>query len=195
MNFLYRFLFALVPLLLLLAACGPGNHIRLLPPPALSSHALPPPNAPSISVVLFEDQRKDIHSIGERRDGSSFTTSQNVPGWISRALADELARNKLRVTYASTVAEARSGNPDYLVTGRVDDVWVKEDGRLELTAAMRINLSLASRSGRIWSETCNSSQTKAGLPSSGWVDELLLDTLKELLQPITQKIVQTVEKK
>lgn len=192
---IYRLPLLLLPLLFALAACGPGNHIRLLPPPGLSSQTLPPPNAPSISVVHFEDKRKDLHSVGERRDGSAFTTSQNVAEWISRALADELARHKLRVTYAATVAEARGGNPDYLVTGRIDDVWVKEDGRLALTASMRINLSLANRKGRLWSETCNSSQTKAGLPSGGWADELLLDTLKDLLNPITQKIVQTVEKK
>lgn len=192
---IFRFPLLLLPLLLLLAACGPGNHIRLLPPPSLSGQSLPPPNAPSISVVRFEDKRKDFHSVGARRDGSAFTTSQNVAEWISRALADELARSKFQVTYAASVSEARAANPDYLVTGRVDDVWLKEDSRLELTASMRINLALASRKGRLWSETCNSSQTKAGIPSSGWADELLLDTLKDLLRPTTLKIVQTIDKK
>lgn len=177
------------------AACGPGNTVRLIPPPALSGQSLPAPNAPSICVVNFEDGRSDEYSVGVRRDGSAFTTNQNMSEWISRALADELARDGLRVTYAVSVAQARSGNPDYLVTGRVDNVWLKEDGRLQLTSSMRVNLALANRKGRIWSETCNSSETKAGLPSKGWADDLLLSTLKDLIKPIAQKIVQTVNKK
>lgn len=191
----FRITGLVLSLAILCAACGPGNTVRLLPPPSLSSQTLPAPNAPSVSVVNFEDKRPDAFAIGERRDGSAFTTSQSAPEWISRALADELARNGLRVTYANSVAQARSGNPDYLVTGRVDGVWLKEDGRLQLTSSMRVNLSLANRKGRIWSETCNSSETKAGLPSKGWADDLLLSTLKDLIKPIAQKIVHTVEKK
>lgn len=191
----YRLLWLVLSLAILCAACGPGNTVRLIPPPALSGQSLPAPNAPSICVVNFEDGRSDEYSVGVRRDGSAFTTNQNMSEWIGRALADELARDGLRVTYAVSVAQARSGNPDYLVTGRVDNVWLKEDGRLQLTSSMRVNLALANRKGRIWSETCNSSETKAGLPSKGWADDLLLSTLKDLIKPIAQKIVQTVNKK
>ena len=191
----YRLLWLVLSLAILCAACGPGNTVRLIPPPALSGQSLPAPNAPSICVVNFEDGRSDEYSVGVRRDGSAFTTNQNMSEWISRALADELARDGLRVTYAVCVAQARSGNPDYLGTGRVDNVWLKEDGRLQLTSSMRENLALANRKGRIWSETCNSSETKAGLPSKGWADDLLLSTLKDLIKPIAQKIVQTVNKK
>lgn len=191
----FRITGLVLSLAILCTACGPGNTVRLLPPPSLSGQSLPAPNAPSISVVTFEDKRPDMAAIGERRDGSAFTTNQSAAEWISRALADELARNGLRVTYATSVAQARSGNPDYLVTGQVDGVWLKEDGRLQLTSSMRVNLALANRKGRLWSETCNSSETKAGLPSKGWADDLLLSTLKDLIKPIAQKIVLTIEKK
>ena len=89
----YRLLWLVLSLAILCAACGPGNTVRLIPPPALSGQSLPAPNAPSICVVNFEDERSDEFSVGVRRDGSAFTTNQNVSEWISRALADELARD------------------------------------------------------------------------------------------------------
>ncbi len=112
----YRLLWLVLSLAIFVRRLRPGNTVRLIPPPALSGQSLPAPNAPSICVVNFEDGRSDEYSVGVRRDGSAFTTNQNMSEWISRALADELARDGLRVTYAVSVAQARSGNPDYLVT-------------------------------------------------------------------------------
>ncbi|MDE7370661.1 MAG: hypothetical protein K2N07_02755 [Desulfovibrio sp.] len=48
-------LLALLGAVLLLSACGPSNTVRLLPPPPLDASVLPAPNAPSVSVVNFED--------------------------------------------------------------------------------------------------------------------------------------------
>ena len=77
-----------VSLLALLAACGPSNNVRLLPPPSLDASVLPAPNAPRVTVVMFEDKRMDQTVIGTRRDNSAFVTTDNVPQWISKALAD-----------------------------------------------------------------------------------------------------------
>lgn len=190
------------PLLILLfimafgiAACGPGNQVTLLPPPPLDASTLPPPNAPSVSVVSFDDDRMDSATIGTRRDGSAFVTNGDVPLWISRALADELARNGLRVTFAANTNQARSGNPDYLVTGNVSEVMLKEDSAMQLSAQMRISCTLANRKGRIWTESCNSSQTRSSLPSGASADNLLLDTLKDLIKPIAKKILVSIEDK
>lgn len=186
----------LITLLLLictLAACGPGNSVRLLPPPPLAASSLPPPNAPSVSVVNFSDDRPDQYAIGTRRDGSAFTTGGDVAQWIGRSLADELARRGFRVTFAMDANQARNSNPDYLVTGKVDQVWIRESSALEMSAQMRVNCTLASRKGKLWTETCNSSQSRGTLPSSSAADKLLLDTLDDLLRPIAQKILQTVE--
>ena len=120
---------ALLPALLavlLLSACGPSNNVRLLPPPPLDASVLPAPNAPRVSVVTFADKRTDQSALGVRRDNSAFVTSDDVAQWISRALADELARNGMQVTFALNVGQARSGNPDYLVTGQVDEAWLRE---------------------------------------------------------------------
>lgn len=191
-----KLLFLLTGLILLtLAACGPGNTVRLMPPPPLQASTLPAPNAPSVCVVNFSDNRVDPHAIGVRRDGSYFRTSGDVPLWISRALADDLARQGFRVTFSMTANQAKSSNPDYLVTGIIQEVWLKEMSATEMSAQMRMECSLASRKGRLWSESCNTSQTKNGLPSSSFADNLLLDTMKDLVMPAAQKIYQTVEAK
>lgn len=177
----------------ILAACGPGNSVRLLPPPPIPASTIPAPNAPSITVVNFTDERIDPGAIGVRRDGSAFTTQENVPLWISRALADELARNGLRVTFANSTSQARSGSPDYLLTGQINEVWLKEVSATEMSVQMRVNASLASRKGKIWSESCNSSQTKSNLPGTGSADNLLQDTMRDLVKTIAQKIILTIE--
>ncbi|MDE6734229.1 MAG: hypothetical protein K2J64_02035 [Desulfovibrio sp.] len=188
-------LLALLGAVLLLSACGPSNTVRLLPPPPLDASVLPAPNAPSVSVVNFEDKRVDTASIGVRRDGSAFTTSGDVAEWISRALADELARSGFQVTFAANVNQARSGNPDYLVTGQVDEVWLKENSSMEISSQMRVKCALANRKGRLWSESTNASQSRSGLPSGSTADNLLLDTLRDLVKPMAQKIVQTIDAK
>lgn len=179
----------------LTTACGPGNSVQLLPPPPLQASNLPSPNAPSISVVNFKDERPDPHAIGVRRDGSAFTTIGDVSSWVSRALADELARMGFRVTFAMDTNQARSSSPDYLLTGQVDQVWVKENSATDFVAQMRVNCTLANRKGKLWNETCNSSQNRAGLPSGSFANDLLLDTLRDLIKPIANKVLQTVETK
>lgn len=178
-----------------LAACGPGNTVRLLPPPPVDASALPAPNAPSVSVVCFGDKRPDPEIVGKRRDGSAFTTSGDVAEWISRALADDLARRGLRVTFAMDTAQARSGNPDYLVTGEVEQAWLTESSAVELTAQLRVQCALASRKGRIWSETTNSSQTTGGLLSGATADNLLQETMRGIVQPVATKIMTSVNTK
>lgn len=185
---------AVLPLLAIFG-CGPSNTIRLLTPPPQSVSTLPTPNAPTVSVVNFTDSRLDPAAIGARRDGSAFITSGDVPMWISRALADELAQNGIRITYALDPDQARTSNPQYLVTGVVEEAWIKENSSTSLTVSMRVNCTLANRSGKIWTESCNTSQTRTLLPTGGAADELLLSTLKDLVKPLAQKIIQTIEAK
>lgn len=182
-------------MLFVLSACGPGNNVRLLPAPAIEAASLPAPNAPSISIVAFTDKRLNPEVVGKRRDGSAFTTSGDVAQWLSRALADELARRGLRVTFAMSTAQARSGSPDYLVTGEVEQVWLSEVSRVELSCQFRVKCALANRKGRLWTETTNASQTQGGLMGGAATDTLLLDTMHELIKPVAQKILTTVEAK
>lgn len=180
---------------LLLAACGPGNNVRLLMPVSTETAILPAPNAPSVSVVCFTDKRPDLDVVGKRRDGTAFTTANEAAPWVSRALADELARRGLRVTFALDTAQARSGSPDYLITGVVDQVWLQEASAVELSAHLLVQCTLANKKGRLWTETTNTSQTTGGLLSGAAADELLQKTMADLLRPMVEKIMASVERK
>ncbi|SCM72945.1 hypothetical protein [Desulfovibrio sp. 86] len=185
----------LVLLAFLATACGPANSVRLLPPPFQEGAVLPGPKAPRVTVVAFEDKRQDMTVIGSRRDNTAFVTNDSVTQWISKALADELARNGLQVSYSDSVSQARAGNPDYLVTGDVDQVWLREKSATDLSTQMRVNYSVANRQSRIYKETLNASQSRTVMPTGSAADTIMLDTLRELIKPMAQKIVQAIEAK
>ncbi|MGE4310529.1 hypothetical protein [Desulfovibrio sp.] len=185
----------LVLLAFLATACGPANSVRLLPPPFQEGAVLPGPKAPRVTVVAFDDKREDMTVIGSRRDNTAFVTNDSVTQWISKALADELARNGLQVSYSDSVSQARAGNPDYLVTGDVDQVWLREKSATDLSTQMRVNYSVANRQSRIYKETLNASQSRTVMPTGSAADTIMLDTLRELIKPMAQKIVQAIEAK
>jgi hypothetical protein len=188
--------FAIFLTALLFTACGPSNNVRLLSPPPPDTAVLPAPNAPRVSVVTFTDKRVDRSSLGTRRDGSAFLSDTDPAQWISRALADELARSGMQISYAATTNEARKGNPDFLVTGEMDEVFLRETSATEFSATMRVSYVLANRQARVIPrDTINSSQTRSGLPSARAAENLMLDTLKDLLKPMARKIVQAIETK
>ncbi len=185
----------LVLLAFLATACGPANSVRLLPPPFQEGAVLPGPKAPRVTVVAFDDKRQDMTVIGSRRDNTAFVTNDSVTQWISKALADELARNGLQVSYSDSVNQARAGNPDYLVTGDVDQVWLREKSATDLSTQMRVNYSVANRQNRIYKETLNASQSRTVMPTGSAADNIMLDTLRERIKPMAQKIVQAIEAK
>lgn len=171
----------------LLAACGPSNNVRLFYNSATPS-ILPQPQAPRVVVVMFEDQRLNPQVLGPRRDGSSFTANTSVTDWVSRSLADELARQGVQVSFANTISQAQAGNPNYVVTGVVREIVLKETGPTSASAAMKISVTLRNRSGIVYSENLTSSQEKPFLPSSSAVENLLAETLRELMSPTAKKM-------
>lgn len=172
---------------LLLSACGPSNTVPLLAP-SVPNNVLPAPNAPRVSVVAFEDKR-DSQDLGVRRDGTAFVGSQDVSQWVSQALADELRRCGLQVSYALTPDQARGGNPDYIVTGTLDKAWLREMSATELICDMSATFRVASRSGKLSNrETLNAGQTRNGLPSGNVAQDLMTATLRDLIQPMGRKI-------
>jgi len=127
-----------------------------------------------VTVVAFEDKRMDQTVIGTRRDNSAFVTTDNVAQWISKALADELARNGMQVSYSISVNEARKGNPDFLVTGQIDEANIRETSATDMSTSLRANYVLANRQARIMRESLNASQSRTGLPSGSAADNLML---------------------
>lgn len=185
---------AILSLAALLAACGPSNTVRLLPLPQPAVSTLPAPNAPRVSVVRFEDKRLDL-ILGIRRDGTSFSASEDVAQWFSRALADELTRAGFQVSYALNPGMARSGRPDYIVTGEVRQVQVKEVSATEYSSAMEAQFRLAGIKGEIAGESLTASLNRTAIPGAGIADDLLQQTLQEVVQPMARKIARHVEAK
>ena len=184
-----RLLFLSLALMLamFLTACGPSNTVRLLSPAPAVNPVLPAPNAPRVTVVPFTDNRQDTTNLGVRRD--------DLAQWVSRGLADELRRQGVQVSYAMDENQARSGNPDYIVTGTVEQAWLREVSATELATSMRATYRLAPRSGRVVKETLNSSQNRSGIPTGGAAEEIMLNSMRELVQPMARKIKAIVDGK
>ena len=104
------------------------------------------------------------------------------------ALADEISRMGPQVSYAPSIQLAQSARPDYIVTGTVEEVWVKESNPTTYAATVRISFNVANRQGSVYSQNLSSSQEKTGLPSSGMVEDLLTGTLREVLGVAASKI-------
>ena len=171
----------------MLTACGPSNTIHLQPYKAASS-VLPGPTAPTISVVKFQDQRPDPSSLGKRRDGSYFTTMDSASEWFSRSIVDALSARGYQVSYAQSTAEAIKGRPAYLLTGTLNALKINEKSATSFDTSITATYTLADRNKKISMETLNASQTKTGLPGNSTVENLLRDTLTDVVNPMAEKV-------
>ena len=189
------FLLTLSLLLTLLTACGPSNEIRLIAvaPPKVST--LPRPNAPSVAVVEFKDERQEFAGIGQRRDGSAFTTTDSPTLWVSHALADQLASHGLQVSYTISMEQAKKGNPDYIVWGKLTRLWLRESSATNLETKIEAQVSLANRERRIMQEPRQVAESRGGLPSSDAAKVLLRDSMLDLVEPMANKLAQLIWEK
>ena len=172
---------------LLLAACGPGNTVRLQDP-ATAKGVMPAPNSPTVAIVAFDDKRDDTSIIGERRDNSAFTTTDNVSRWVSMALAEELRAIGYQVSYALSFDQARHAVPDYMIQGSVLKVWLKEDSATSLNTDLKAKFSLANKQKVVVRETVTASQQHTGLPSNSAAENLLCNTVQDLVRTMVEKI-------
>lgn len=177
---------------LALSACAPGSMVRLFYAPS-ASPVLPDPSAPRVTVVMFEDKRPVVQ-LGERKDGTSFMASSLVADWVSRSLADELTRLGLQVSYALTPEQARAGGADYIVTGVLTEVWLKEMKATDYSASMKMTVTVSDYSKALYSEQLSGSQSRRALPAQDVAEKLLAETLRDVMQPAAKKILDTVKK-
>ncbi|MDO5537617.1 MAG: LPS assembly lipoprotein LptE [Desulfovibrionaceae bacterium] len=177
--------------LLLLSGCGPSNSVRLLPlKPAAG--VLPAPSSSTISVVQFADKRQDTSSIGLRRDNSYFTTLDSATRWLSTAIADNLSARGYQVTYAGSASEAIKGSPDYILTGSLESLDVREKSATSFEVSLRVKYVLSNREKRVVLETLTANQTRTSFPTNSAVEGLLKDTLQDIVGPMTDKVAGTV---
>jgi len=185
----------LLPALLLaalfaLGACSPSSTVRLLHRPA-DAPQIPTSTAPSISVVQFKDARPNSY-IGVRRDSTPFIPNDAVPEWVTRSLADAFARQGLRVTYAQTLEAARAGQPQYIVTGELQELWIRENSSTDMSASVKAFISVTGHKGRLINESMTSSLSKQGLPAKSAAEELLYNTVQDLVQSVAHKTQQAI---
>ncbi|WP_294484005.1 hypothetical protein [uncultured Mailhella sp.] len=170
-----------------LTGCLAQNNVRLLYNPS-GTAALPVATAPRVAVVVFEDQRGRI-DIGARKDGSPFQPSSSVAEWVSQSLADELARQGAQVSLATSMAQAQAGQPDYIVGGVVERVWLTEKSISSYDAVIRIQTRLYSQKQATVSRSFASQQEKTGIPGAALAEQTLSSTLADVLKNASMSIM------
>lgn len=188
-------LFALLVFALLFAACGPSNTIHLKPLKHTGDNILPTPSSVSLTVVKFADKREDKSSLGLRRDQSYFTTMDNASEWVTRAIADRFASAGYQASYAGSPSEARKGSADYVLTGSIEELVVRESSATSYEVSMRVRFVLADRNDKVVKiETLSSSSSRTTIPTSSSVENLLGETLKGIVDPMFDKIDSVLRK-
>lgn len=170
----------------LIGGCSPSNTVQLTYKPSDSS-TLPAPGSTSIAIVQFKDERTQSH-IGIRKDGTQFVTSAPVVEWLSRSLAEELAKHGYQVSFSQSIQQAKKAKPDYIVTGTVEKIWIEERSHIETSASIKASMSIYNNKGRIFQENLSSSQNLKSIPSSSTAETILQATLEEIIMPASQKI-------
>ena len=170
-----------------LTGCLAQNNVRLLYNPS-GTAALPVATAPRVAVVVFEDQRGRI-DIGTRKDGSPFQPGSSVAEWVSQSLADELARQGAQVSLATSMAQAQAGQPDYIVGGVVERVWLTEKSISSYDAVIRIQPRLYSQKQATVSRSFASQQEKTGIPGAALAEQTLSSTLADVLKNASMSIM------
>jgi uncharacterized lipoprotein YajG len=182
---------ALLPAaLLVLCACGPSSTVRLLHRP-VNAPQIPVSTAPSIATVQLKDVRTDPY-IGVRHDNTPFIPGSSPPEWVTRSLADALARQGLRVTYATDIETARASQPQYILMGELQELWIRESSRTEISANVKVFISIIGQKGKLLNEGVTSSLSKQSVPSGAAAEELLYNTLQELVQIVAHKAQQAI---
>jgi len=192
MKYLVRFFVPamLVCALFMLNACGSGSTVRLLHRPA-DAPQIPASTAPSIAIVQLKDTRSNAY-IGVRRDSTPFIPNGAVPEWVTQSLAEGLTRQGLRVTYAQTLEAARTAQPQYILTGELQELWIQEISRTEISASVKAMISVAGHRGKLINEGMTSSLSRQGLLGSSAAEELLFNTLQELVLSVANKTQQAI---
>ncbi len=166
---------------LALTGCLAKNDIRLLYD-APGSLTVPSATAPRVTVVQFDDNR-GVTDLGQRKDGTAFQSSAGVPGWVTQAFADELARQGVQVSVALSMAQAQVNRPDYIVGGTVEKVWLSEKNLSSYQADIRVQVRVYStvQLQSPVTRTFAAQQEKTGIPGAKLAEETLSGALSDAL--------------
>ncbi len=171
---------AVIVLLSVLAAGCAGNVVNLkyvATGPTLQN------TGKSVIVQELVDQRP-MPELGKRENGDYFTSDVRITDWVSRALADEFARQGVNVAYSGEGYMALSAPT---ISGTVDILRLEETGTTSFVADMKITLQLHDSSGKfIYQESFWGKQTARFMPNENNISNLMSDTLRDLIAPAAQ---------
>ena len=156
-----------------------NNDVRLLYDTQVPQ-AVPAATAPRIVVVQFEDKRTSA-DLGVRKDGTAFQSSASVPGWVTQALADELAARGAQVSVALSMAQAQMNQPQYIVTGTVENVQLVEKSLTTCQASIRLQTHLYSSAQSTVTRSFSSQFEKTGIPGAKLGEATLSGALADAL--------------
>ena len=156
-----------------------NNDVRLLYDTQVPQ-AVPAATAPRIVVVQFEDKRTSA-DLGVRKDGTAFQSSTSVSGWVTQALADELAARGAQVSVALSMAQAQMNQPQYIVTGTVENAQLVEKSLTTCQAAIRLQTHLYSSTQSTVTRSFSSQFEKTGIPGAKLGEATLSGALAEAL--------------
>ena len=190
LRFLVLLCLFAVALLALSGCFAQNNTVRLIYDRSGAS-VLPSSTAPRIVVVMFEDGRGRV-DIGVHKDGSPFNPGSSVAEWASQGLADELAKLGAQVSLATSMLQARSGKPDYIVEGVVDHVWLTEKNISSYSCAVRLQTRLHREGLATVTKNFSSQQEKTGIPGARLYEETLSGTLADALSNAAAAIMGSI---
>ena len=116
-----------------------------------------------------------------RKDGTAFQSSASVPGWVTQALADELAARGAQVSVALSMAQAQMNQPQYIVTGTVENVHLVEKSLTTCQAAIRLQTHLYSSTQSTVTRSFSSQFEKTSIPGPKLGEATLSGALAEAL--------------
>lgn len=178
-----RIVFSVLLLIsLLLTGCA-GNIIHLSYPTLQAPASSGPEKDISVCVIDFTNKR-NAGVIGERLSGEKILPRTPVERWLATSLAEELKRAGYRVSTAETLAAALAAQPDYIVSGDAEEVWLAETSFTRYTGTIRTSITLLDgRGDHLTSNAYNCIYSKTVLPIYGVPQTLLADALQEMLLP------------
>lgn len=176
---------------LLLAGCA-QNTVRLVYTPS-TENTIPLSGSPAVSVVAFTDKRVSP-PVGQRSNGSDFMPSSSVSDWITHSLASELSQQGLVVTLADSEAQAQASGAKYMVTGSIDEIWLTEKSSTDYDARMRATVTVKEAKKNLLTRSFSSALSRRVVPLSSVPEEMLSETLRDLVTPMARAINEQVRR-
>ncbi len=173
----------------MLSGClGSNNTVRLTYDNSSARNIVPSSTAPRIVVVMFEDRRGRI-DIGIHKDGSPFNPASSVAEWATRGLADELAKLGAQVSMAASMNQARAGDPDCIVEGTIEHIWLAEKNISSYSCIVRLQTHLHHADSAVQTRKYSAQEDKAGIPGPRLQEETLSAAMSSALSNAASSIM------